>query len=95
MTPQAYRLLQVETSKETNLWTVHSCVVVSDDFLKQEDRIAEVVATPWDMVIRGRSTPGTASSQRGNACRTIWQDDRIPLVVANSSLVNSPDWLDE
>ena len=93
MTPQAYRLLQVETSRGANVWNVHSCVVVSDDFLKQEDRIAEVIATQWDMVILDESHRGSAASQRGNAFRMIWQDDRIPLVVASSSLVNSPDWL--
>ena len=93
MTPQTYRRLQAETSKEVNVWTQASCVVVSIDFLKVEGRIEEILKATWDLIIIDEIQICSTGSQRGKVAEKIWKDSGVPLVVTATTIPDRPEWL--
>ena len=69
MTPQTYRRLQAETGGNINVWSTVSYVVASIDFLKSDDRMDEVLAVKWDLVILDEVHRNTKPSRRGDVAR--------------------------
>lgn len=93
MTPPAYRRLQADTAQGINVWETLLCAVVSIDFLKLENRMDEVIAAKWDLVILDGFHNYTDSSQRGSAAKMIWSDRRIAIAVVVSSTPIPLAWM--
>lgn len=93
MTPQTYRRLQAETGGNVNVWTTSSCVVASIDFLKSDNRMVEVLAARWDLVILDEVHHCTKSSQRGDVAENIWNSPGVAVAAAATAMPNLPEWL--
>lgn len=95
ITPQTYRRLQAGTGESVNVWSAVSCAVVSVDFLKSEDRMDEVLANKWDLVILEEVHHSTDSTQRGEVAKKIWDADEVLVAVATTGMPNTPAWMAE
>lgn len=93
MTPQTYRGLQAETGWNVNVWSTVSCVVASIDFLKSDDRMDEVLAAKWDLVILDEVHLCTKSTQRGDVAEKTWNASCVAIVAAATAMPNLPEWL--
>ena len=93
MTPQTYRRLQAETGENVNVWSTVSCVVASIDFLTSDDRMDEVLATEWDLVILDEAHHCKKSTQRGAVAEKVWNCLRVAIAAAATGTPNLPEWL--
>ena len=95
MNAQTYRRLQAETGGNINVWSTVSCVTVSIDFLKADNRIDEALAVKWDLVMLDEVHQSTESTQRGNLTQRIWNAAGVAIAIATTGLPNLPTWLAE
>ena len=89
----AYRVLQASAPALRSPWDQLSGVVVSIDFLKREERLAEVLQVPWDVVVLDEAHIYTATSQRGRIAMALWTNVGIAKAVAACAVVNPVRWL--
>ncbi len=93
ITPQVYRRLQAETGEDENVWSAVSCVVVTNSFLKAQERIDEALEAPWDLVIVDEVHHSTPGSQTGAMAQRLWRSQEVRLAVAASTVPELPEWL--
>lgn len=93
MTPQTYRRLQAETTKDSNVWSTGPSVVASIDFLKSSARLEEALTARWDLILIDEIQICSATNQRGEAAKRIWNDPVVPLVVAATRTPDRLEWL--
>jgi superfamily II DNA or RNA helicase len=94
MTPQTYRRLQAETGRDVNVWSTVSCVAASIEFLKADERMEDVLAVNWDLVILDEAHRSTKSTQRGDVAEKIWRSSGVGIAIATTGLPNLPEWIE-
>jgi superfamily II DNA or RNA helicase len=89
----AYRVLQMAAGTSTNPWETVRGAVTSIDFLKRQDRLAEVVEVDWDIVVLDEAHLFTPQSQRGRVGMALWENVNIPRAIAASATISQADWI--
>ena len=90
----AYRVLQMAAGPPSSTWDKLNGVVTSIDFLKRQDRLAEVLQAPWDLVVIDEAHLCTPLSQRGRVAMALWGASHIPrAVAASATIAPQADWI--
>ncbi len=93
MTPQMYRRLQAEAGAGVNVWSKVSSAVASIDLLKSGDRMEEVLAAGWDLVLLDEAHLSTDASLRGEVARSIWKAPSVAIAVAATQMHHDAAWI--
>ncbi len=92
---QEFRRLEARTKADQNPWTALETAVTSLDFVKNEEKLRSLVSVGWDLVILDAAHLGNRLSQRGRVLQSLWESDRVRLMVAMSSTLHAEqiEWL--